>query len=661
MSNIIVRIGDGFSLRKKLIIGFILLAALPVIITSVVSSYLSNSTLVSMVYENNQKMAVSLADNFNGMLDAKIKVLKVTANLPDLQSMEIVRQLPVLWSMTKQYPEMQLIVIDSLGNQTVRTEGTLANSADRDYFQQVKNGASFAVSDVLVAKGTGKKAVIISVPIKDSLDKLIGVLVGSLDLEYLSRIVDDIKIGQTGYVVLLDRQGRVIAHPDKALVQEMTDLSSLEPVREAISGKTGALSYEFKGSKKLAGYSNVTLAGWGIVAQQPYDEALAGASKVRLTGVVATLAAILIAMVVAFMAAGVLVRPVRELVAASGRIAEGDLTAKTTVSSRDELGQMAETFNVMVDNLQQLIRGIIGTAELVVASAQELSATSCDAERAVGQIAATMTEFAQGAHQQTEEMDKTLRVVDNLTEVSQAVAEKAQSASKLSAEMAQAAETGGGAVKNAMDKMSEIKEVTAATAEVVGALGEKSKQIGQILDVISGIAGQTNLLALNAAIEAARAGEQGRGFAVVAEEVRKLAEQSQQATQQIAQIVREIQKQTEEAIAAMDSGSRKVNEGVDVVQTAGQALQNILDQIAASVNMIGDINTASTQQLVGMREMVSSAGHVANIARQSSTGAENTAAASEQMTASMEQIAAAAESLEKLASELQTMVAKFKI
>ncbi|MDR3592920.1 MAG: methyl-accepting chemotaxis protein [Negativicutes bacterium] len=656
-----MNVGIGFSLKKKLIVGFILLAALPVILTSLVTSYLSNSAIVSMVYENNQKLAVSLADNFNAMIDAKIKVLKVTASSPEIQAMGIPEQLQVLWSLTKQYPEMQLIVIDAAGNQKVRTEGNLASSADRDYFKQVKNGASYAVSDVLVAKGTGKTSVIISVPIKDSLDNFRGALIGSIDVMYLSRIVEETKIGQTGYVALLDRQGRVIAHPDKKLSQEMTDLSFLAPVKEAISGKTGAMSYEYQGARKLAGYSHIPLAGWGIVAQQPYDEALAGANQVRLTGVVATLVAIIIAVIVAFWAAGVLTRPVRELVAAAGRIAEGDLTAKATVASRDELGRMAETFNTMADNLQRLIQGIINTAELVVASSQQLSATSAEAERAASQIAATMGEFAQGSHQQTEEMDKTLKVVDHLSEGSQAVAEKAKSASALAVEMAKAAETGGGAVRNAMDKMGEIKEVTAATAKVVGDLGEKSSQIGQILDVISGIAGQTNLLALNAAIEAARAGEQGRGFAVVAEEVRKLAEQSQQATGEIAQIVREIQHQTGEAIAAMDDGSRKVNEGVDVVETAGQALQNILAQIDQSVAMIGDINTASSRQLQGMQDMVSSAGHVAAIARQSSAGAQNTAAASQEMTASMEQIAQAAVALEKLAGELQTMVARFRI
>ena len=661
MTNFITRIGDGLSMKVKLVIGFILLAALPVIFTTIATSYLSNQALMDLLYANNQRTAVSLASEINEMIEAKIKALKVAANSQELQSMDVARQLPMLWSVNKQYPEMQLIVSDSLGTQTVRTEGKLANVSDRAYFQQVKNGALFSVSDVLVAKGIGKSSVMICVPIKDELDTLKGTIIGVIDLAALSRTIGETKIGQSGYAFLVDRMGKIIAHPNPALVTEQTDLSSLEAVKEAIGGKSGVAVYNYEGTKKMAGYSHVPLAGWGIIAQQPHDEAIAGATKVLWTGVGLTLAAILLAVVVAVLAAGVFTRPVRDLVTASERIAQGDLTTRASVTTKDELGQLAAAFNAMVDNLQHLIRAVTSIAEQVAASSQELAATSNEAEKAVSQIASTMTEFAEGSQQQALEMDRTLQVVDQLKDMSQAVAEKAQAASALSAEMASAAESGGGAARNAVDKMNEIKDVTAATAEVVSALGEKSKQIGQILDVISGIAGQTNLLALNAAIEAARAGEQGRGFAVVADEVRKLAEQSQVATQHIANIVREIQNQTDEAIRAMDSGSGKVNEGVDVVQTAGRALQNILDKITSSVSVIGDINAASNQQRRSMQDMVSSAGYVAAIARQSSAGVQSTAAASEQVTGSIGDIASAADALAKMAGELQAMVSKFKI
>ena len=653
----------GLDMKKKLMLLFVLIAAIPLVLSAMVSSYFSNQALVNGVYSNNQMIANALARDIDAMLEAKIKVLTIAANSPEIRSMDIARQLPAMHSIANQYHDMPgLIVALPTGVQTVRTEGKLGNIADRAYFKEImQGGAASVVSDVLIAKGTGQASVILAVPINGAGRTPLGILLGVVDLNYLSNHIMQTKIGASGYAFIVDKKGSVVAHPDQKLVKEMTDLSALAPVKAAIAGQAGVAEYEYEGAKKLAGYSFVPMAKWGVVAQQPLDEAMAGVVKIRNTGIAFTVGGILLAALAGLFAAGFLTRPIREMVAATDRLAAGDLTVKVNITARDELGQLAQAFNAMVDNLQNLIRGVMNTADQVAASAQELSAASVEAERAINQIAATITDFAQGAHSQTEEIEKTLQTVDQLTEASQAVAEKARTASELSGEMAGAAKTGGGAAQSAVDKMNEIKEVTTAAGEVVTGLGEKSQQIGQILDVISEIAGQTNLLALNAAIEAARAGDQGRGFAVVAEEVRKLAEQSQEAAQQIALIVREIQTQTDQAIGAMNSGNIKVNEGVGVVQTAGDALHNILGKVTGSVDMIEAISTAAKEQAEGMRKMVQGTEQVAVIARQSSANAETTAAATEEITASMEEIAGAANSLATLAGELQALVTRFRI
>lgn len=652
---------QGFTMKKKLALYFAIIAAVPLILTTVVTSYFSHQALVSGVYENTQTVAAGLAREINGMLEAKIKALTIAAATQEMQSMDTARQLPILRSVAGQFTDMpSIIVADTKGKQTIRTVGTLASSADRAYYKEVAGGANVAISEVLVAKGTGQASVVIAVPIRDA-SGIKGVLIGVVDLALLSEFVAKTKIGATGYAAVVDQTGKVVAHPDQKLVKEMADLSAIPPVKAAISGQYGAMAYEFQGVKKLGGYSFVPLSRWGVVAQQPMDEAMAGAVKVQTTGIIFTLVSIVLAILAGMFVAGRLTNPIRNMVAATERLADGDLTVKVSVTSRDELGQLAQAFNDMVDNLKNLIHGVISTADQVAASAEELSATSSEAERAITQIANTITDFAQGAHNQTEEVEKTLGIVDKLTQASSAVATQAGAAAGLSEEMARAAETGGGAAHNAVATMSEIKEVTNTTTTVVTGLGDKSQQIGQILDVISEIAGQTNLLALNAAIEAARAGEQGRGFAVVAEEVRKLAEQSQEAAQQISQIVREIQAQTEEAITAMNSGNEKVGIGVGVVETAGESLQDIADKIKSSVDMITAINAAAKEQVAGMQTMVGSTEHVAVIARQSSANAETTAAASEEVTASMVEISGAAQSLATIASELQTLVAKFRI
>ncbi|EGO63472.1 methyl-accepting chemotaxis protein [Acetonema longum] len=662
MGFLIARIVGRLSLKQKLIACFILVAAIPLILTTMATSYLSHSALVDSIYKDNRQAARFLAREMDNALISTVQLLQTLAETADIQSMDKAKQLAIMKKVTSRSDIIKTIIVnDTKGVHTLRTQGNLARNGEREYFKQIADGADYAFSDIQIGSSTGQASLVIAVPIRDTQKNFQGALLGVIDLEQLSKNIATTKAGQSGYAFLVDRQGKIVTHPDRMKMQQMADFSHLAPVQGAISGQNGVAAYTDEEGEKLAGYSDITVSGWGVVVQQPMSEAMEKVNEIRLTGIILTLLVILFAVLVGIFASKVITKPIFELAGITRKLAAGDLTAKANVTAKDEMGQLAEAFNTMVEHLRQIIRTVTYTASQVASSSQQLSATANEAERAVNQVATTMTGFAQGSQKQTAEVEKTQKIADNLIEISRDAANKAMSASDLSADMARAAETGGSAAGNAIEKINEIKEVTVTTAEVVATLGEKSKQIGQILDVISGIAGQTNLLALNAAIEAARAGEQGRGFAVVAEEVRKLAEQSRQATEQISQIVCEIQQQTDEAIRAMDSGNSKVSEGVDVVQAAGQALQNILAQIGRSVSMISDINTASNQQLQGMQQMVSSAGNVAVIARESSIGAHTTAAAIEEVTASMEEINSAAEALAKMAGELQIMVTKFKL
>ena len=209
--------------------------------------------------------------------------------------------------------------------------------------------------------------------------------------------------------------------------------------------------------------------------------------------------------------------------------------------------------------------------------------------------------------------------------------------------------------------MTYIEQTVNNSAQVVAKLGERSKEIGQIVDTISGIAGQTNLLALNAAIEAARAGEQGRGFAVVAEEVRKLAEQSQDAAKKIATLISEIQGDTDKAVLAMSEGTREVKIGTEVVTAAGYAFEEIEVMVTEVSNQVKEISAAVQQMASSSQQIVSSVKEIDELSKNAAGEAQTVSAATEEQSASMEEIASSSQSLAKMAQDLQEAVSKFRV
>lgn len=398
------------------------------------------------------------------------------------------------------------------------------------------------------------------------------------------------------------------------------------------------------------------------LSEQMNVDTQAAATKATQITTAILVAAFLLLGISGLFIARMVTKPLQVLVSVCEELAAGDFRDKPRrLARKDEVGQLGDALVNMRSSVRTVLKQVNESAEQVAASSEELTASAEQSAQAVTQVAVSINDVAQGAEKQRNAVDETSAVVEQMSAGIQQVAATSNQVAGNSFQASEKAREGDTSVEKAVSQMANIEQTVNNSAQVVAMLGERSKEIGQIVDTISGIAGQTNLLALNAAIEAARAGEQGRGFAVVAEEVRKLAEQSQDAAKQIANLIGEIQGDTDKAVIAMSEGTREVKVGTEVVTSAGHVFKEIATLVMQVSEQVKESSAAMQQMASGSQQIVTSVKQIDGLSKAAVEKSQTVSAATEEQSASMEEIAASSQSLAKLAQELQTAVSHFRV
>lgn len=529
----------------------------------------------------------------------------------------------------------------------------------RDWYIQAKEEGKTIWTEPYIDAETGEVVVTVASPIFNDSSKLIGVVGIDIELITLTGKLGDIKIGQSGYPVLVSDNLEILTHKNPEMVGTKVAVPELIEVME--NQDTGNIVYKYEGADKFASFKRLDVINWMVLVTMDEGEIDVMTRPIMTSMIVLVVLFSLIASGVASYISRRFVKPLIELEKTMTLVKDGDLTIRAEVMTKDELGRMAMSFNVMIEHFAEMLSQSKMVASQVVTSSEDLARSAEEVSVSSDEVARSIEEIAEGSGEQAQETEKGASLIGSLAEKIQVLTENGHVMTVAAVDVSNSNEKG---IQVMLDLKEKTEENTASTERIERAIKEletKSAQIGTILETITSIADQTNLLALNASIEAARAGEHGRGFAVVADEIRKLAEGSGEAAENIRKIVSEIQNESRNTVEIMSEVKVRTTDQ----STAVVAVEAVFSQINKATDEIGKLIREVTSFVNGMNDdkdsIISSIEVISAVSEEAAAASEEVTASVQQQTSSIEQVAKSAEVLKDMANTLQNQINKFEI
>ncbi|CAI8930804.1 Methyl-accepting chemotaxis protein McpG [Pseudomonas zeae] len=475
---------------------------------------------------------------------------------------------------------------DATGHFTIRPDTKMPDGFDprvRPWYKGAEGSSTSTLTEPYIDAATGQLIISIATASKEA-GQSVGVVGGDLSLQSLVDTLAARDFDGMGYVFLVSADGKILVHPDKALV--------MKSLKEAYPQDTPRISSDFSevtvdGKTRIVTFAPIKglpSVNWYIGLSVDKDQAFAMLSQFRTSAVIATVIAVAIIIALLGMLIRILIQPLHVMTRAMEDIAdgEGDLTKRLTIVNNDEFGVLGTAFNRFVERIHGSIR--------------EVSSATGQVNEVALRVVAASNSSMYNSDQQASRTSSVAAAINQLGAAAQEIARNAAQASNQASDARGLAEDGQQVVDRSIKAMNQLSSMLSASSSNIESLNSKTVNIGQILEVITSISQQTNLLALNAAIEAARAGEAGRGFAVVADEVRNLAHRTQESAQQVQTMIEELQVGARESVSTMSDSQRHSQDSVEIANLAGERLNSVTQRIGEIDGMNQSVATATEEQ-----------------------------------------------------------------
>lgn len=653
------------SLKKKIFLSFF---ALIVTIFSVFSFYTFNATS-KIISEREQDGLIVLSNSIKTQMDKQVESAeigsKIIANDPEVKRLFAERDRQGLIDfLNRSYKEISDVMtqgqfhlpdsvsflrlhdVEKYGDDLSGFRHTV-NEANKE--KKIVRGLEEGVS------GYGFRAVI---PMEYE-----GRLIGSFELgsDFSNKFLTGLKetYGSNFFIYTIDGTEYISGTSEEDIwyvdkTDELKDkLKNYRNVYEMSPDKKYNLSFvPFKDySGQVMGYVKIVTNREGIISQL---------GLVKRNAIMVTSLLAMLAFIVFYIILNKALNPISDLSRLAEDIAGGDLNKRVNINSRDEIGKLGGSFNKMAENLRTILATIGEMAENVAATSEELSASSEEVSAATEEVAETVSYVAQSIDEETETIEYSKNQINCMSTSIRSLNTNVSLINESMENTLEVSKKGIKSANKAVEKILSLKDTSKKTTLEINKLSESSRQIEEILNTISEIAEQTNLLALNAAIEAARAGDAGKGFSVVAEEVRKLAEESSNSSNQIDSLIKTIQGDISKAVVSMNESNLEVETSVSAVNESNEGFKEIefeigrvLDKIIYLVNMMVDVNNITEGVMDNFEKSLA-------MARVNLEGVEGVNTTTKEQTRAMEDISQATVNLAEMASDLRDSLGKFK-